>query len=117
MSKVWEPWTPGVGERVRVRLSAECEAQTFEATPPASIDDDELRAMMQSGVDVANQFATDNWIKGHPPAVDGACGVVTNVDRDMEYGHYYRVMFEQTVEPGAFVGIDLAAIELEPINA
>ena len=101
--------------RVRVRLSSECQTECVNAAPPPTVSDDELRAMMRSGVDVATRYRGDNWVTGHPEAVDGVSGTVTSVDRHSDMrGHYYRVMFDQTVDPGALIGMDLAAAELEP---
>lgn len=41
---------------------------------------------------------------------------MTDVNRSMDFGHYYRVMFDDAIEPGAYIGLDLAAIELEPVE-
>lgn len=116
-SDIWEPWQPTVGQRVRVRLSPECKTACVNAAPPPTVMDDQLRSMMRNGVDVARRYQGDTWIEGHPAAVDGVEGEITSIDRaDEMMGHYYRVMFDQTIEPGALIGVDLAAIELEPIS-
>ena len=115
MSDIWEPWLPVIGQRVRIRLSAECQARMFEARPSPWVRDDDLREMMRNRVDVANRFARDEWHDGHPDGVDGAEGTVTDINRALDFGHYYRVMFDETLGPGAHIGGDFAAIELEPI--
>lgn len=118
MTEFWEPWQPEIGQRVRVKLNGECQVEAHGAAPPPTVSDDELRSMMQAGEDVANRYYRDEWITGHPEVVNGVSGTVTSVDRRSDMaGHYYRVMFDQTVEPGALIGIDLAAVELEAINA
>lgn len=117
MSDVWEPWQPVIGQRVRIRLSLECQARAYHAAPPPSVSDDDLREMMRARVDVANRYAHDEWKTGHPEVLDGAEGTVTDVNRAIDFGHFYRVMFDEAIEPGAYIGIDLAAIELEPVNA
>jgi hypothetical protein len=71
--------------------------------------------MMRARVDVANRYAHDEWREGHPDELDGVEGTVTDINRAMDFGHYYRVMFDRTVEPGAYIGLDLAAAELEPL--
>lgn len=114
---IWEPWMPTIGQRVRVRLSAECQVTAYNASPPPSVSDDELREMLVSRMDVAQRYARDEWITGHPEVIDGAKGMVTDINRALDFGHYYRIMFDATIEPGSFIGIDLAAIELEPLSA
>lgn len=116
MSDIWEPWRPEIGQRVKIRLSAECQVRAFSASPPPGVSDDDLREMMRARVDVANRYAHDEWRDGHPEWLDGSEGTVTDVNRAMDYGHYYRVMFDEAVGPDSYVGIDLAAIELEPIQ-
>ena len=117
MGDIWEPWRPEIGQRVRVRTSAECRVNAYEATLPPGVDDDTLRRLMLDRMDVANRFATDTWITGHPECVDGAEGIVTDVRREAGMqGHYYHVMFGEAVGPEAVVGIDMAAIELEPAD-
>lgn len=114
--RVWEPWVPEIGQRVRVRLSAECQTRMNHASPPPSVSDRTLRDMMRARVDVAARFARDDWMTGHPGAMDGVEGTVTDIDQTLDDGHYYRVMFDRNTEPDDYVGCDLAAIELEPIS-
>ncbi len=115
-STIWEPWQPEVGARVRVRLSNECRVGCREAAPPPHVSNDDLRAMMRTGIDVGVLYARDIALtSGHPAQCDGIAGTVTLVDRDPDKsGHYYQVMFDHLVEPGALIGMDLAAIELVP---
>lgn len=114
---VWEPWRPEIGQRVRIRLSAECQSRGYHAAPPPSVSDDELREMMRARVDVASRYARDEWSTGHPDVVDGIEGSVTDINRALDYGHFYRVMFDVAIGDGAFIGMDMAAIELEPTGA
>ncbi len=118
MSEIWEPWRPEIGQRVRVRLSAECKTECHGAAPPPTVSDDELRTMMRAGEDVSTKYYRDEWIAGHPEGFDGARGMIVSIDRQAGMaGHFYRVMFDETVEPGAYIGGDLAAVELELVNA
>lgn len=115
---VWEPWRPEIGQRVRIRLSAECQAVMHAAAPPPTVSDDELRNLMSRGVDVATMFARDNQETGHPRCLDGVRGEITAVYRDdAALGHYYRVLFDDVVGVNMYIGGDFAAIELEPISS
>lgn len=98
----YEPWHPEVGQRVRVRLSGECNLPTRAGTPSAHMQ------------------------PGHDVKFDGLIGTVTDrsliCDDDREfldhYGHLYEVEFDIPVLIGntVFQAEDLAAIEIEPID-
>lgn len=113
MSNIWEPWTPQIGQRVRVRLSAECLSSGVVTHAP--VDNAALRALIESGGD-ANQWGVESEETGHPPEIDGVEGTVLAIDRAIDDGHYYRVWFDAPVRPSECWGLDMAAIELEPVQ-
>lgn len=102
----WEPWTPQLGQRVRVRLSGECR-EHFTAYQD---DTPYFRPVP------------------HYAEEDGRVGAVTEVRQD-EQGHRFYVDFEEPfrlrrryelfrgwVSP-RLMGACYAAIELEPLGA
>lgn len=103
---LWEPWSPKVGDRVRVRISAEC----VPAMPLDSV------------------FARAGCVHHHR-AEDGAIGTVDRVDSVSRSGHRvpghpYHVAFDpgsmfpvQTRSARYLIeGMVYAAIELEKID-
>lgn len=100
--RFYEPWAPAVGQRVRVRLSGECQA-------PVQPDTNFYRVIT----------------KGHHELIDGVTGEVCvhpdlNGSGDLyaEHGHFYDVRFDHGIKipgtPFVMVGDTFAAIELEP---
>lgn len=117
MSDIWEPWVPEIGQRVRVRLSGECRVEKQLVTPPPHVSDDEVRRRTFAGEDVATIYSVTKHHTDHPEQFEGETGTVALVDRSEELsGHYYRVMFDRLVQPGRYLGVDLAAVELEPVS-
>ena len=97
MSDFYEPWTPEVGQRVRVRISAECQ----------------VRPDPGSGADRSG-------VIGHVEWEDGLTGVVMPhpVGEAMAaQGHRYMVKWDQEriLDDERFNASPYAAIELEPI--
>lgn len=90
----WQPWAPKVGDRVRVRLSAECLAHELAADPA-----------------VVRQ-------------IDGQHGVVLSVSQTARPGHPYWVRIAapfpaahpRTGYPGVVTSGVFAATELEPLT-
>jgi hypothetical protein len=111
---VWEPWRPEIGQRVRVRVSAECQAGGVATRAPMS--NRALRDLIESGGD-ANGWGVASPQEGHESEIDGVEGTVIAIDRRVEHGHYYRVWFDKPIMPMVLLGLDLAAIELEPVDA
>ena len=98
MSEFWEPWQPEIGQRVRIRLSAECNVS----------------------------WCDDRYRDGHPIEADGATGTVVKDRPDPPlWGatHPYVVVFDEPIVAPLFAdgresmwhGNYFAAIELEPI--
>ena len=94
----WQPWTPKVGDRVRIRLSGECQAEVQAGSP-----------MHRAGM-----------LSGHVPDEHGMTGTVDMVN-SREYvrdQHPYLVQFDRPL----FLGNDCscgdlyAAAELEPLE-
>lgn len=96
-AEVWEPWQPKVGQRVRVRLSAEC---NMEYSP-------ETR-----GVRVSK-----HPVFGHPDVLDGMVGKVISVGLYSNH-HPYSVHFMDRYEwlDELWCCHSFAAIELEPVE-
>lgn len=101
---LWEPWQPTVGQRGRVRISAECR------TP--------------NKVRHAHTYQLLGRRFGHRSEVDGATGVVDEVydpegiDAESR-SHRFHVRLDTKIlipKVGYFVGIALAAAELEPAD-
>jgi hypothetical protein len=94
----WEPWTPKVGDRVRVRLSPEC------------------RHERQSS-------STREMIGSHIPEENGRVGTVApwpNPTWPRRNGHDICVVFDVPIAVTAwrhFYGCAFAAIELVPLDA
>lgn len=92
----WEPIAFRVGDRVRVALSDEC-AQDRAGTLRGELTREEM--------------AMPHW-----PQENGMIGVVVNIDRERESGHYYAVEFlppRPMVSNGMTVyGVTYAAIEM-----
>jgi hypothetical protein len=99
---VWEPWAPEVGQRVRVRISPECDARfiaryTLNGEPATGAEH-------------------------HFPEAHGATGIVTEVvtsGREAINGHRFHVQFDRGVSvpgTGHLLGICVAAIEMEPVQ-
>lgn len=91
MSDFWEPWQPKVGDRVRVRVSSECQQH------PHSID-----------VDTRD-------------GVDGLTGTVMDTGRSRRPGHPYFVVLDRPVPcrfnmSGFVHGAVCAAVELDPLE-
>ena len=94
---IWEPWTPTIGQRVRIRVSAECRARWNDS--PDCI--------------------------GHPETFDGRTGVFDEDDQgqghlpppETQATHPYGVTFDEPVwfDRYWWGGGWFAAIELEPI--
>lgn len=76
-----------VGDRVRVRLSAECRRFNGRRLPG------------------------DTWLFGHSDACDGLVGVVDTLHDD-QYGHPIFAVFRDLDNEGGF----FEAIELEPLD-
>ena len=75
----WQPWTPQVGDRVRISVSGECRASNQPDSP-----------LSRAGVTT-----------GHAPEEDGMTGTVVGVSNDhRRERHPYRVWFDRQV----FVG-------------
>lgn len=115
-SDVWEPWVPEVGQRVRVRLSAECRTEFEVARLAGQMTDDEARRRTLAGQDVFAFEDEDESFTTHPNHIDGVTGVVGLIDRSPDSdGHFYRVLFDVKLMPDAIVGAHLSAAELEPV--
>jgi hypothetical protein len=89
---IWEPWRPEIGQRVRVRISAECR-EDWGRGP-----------------------------EGHPSWADGLTGIVVdkpycvqNANPQALARHPYSVLLDED-GPGGTYGLRMAAIELEPIE-
>ncbi len=95
--KIWEPWTPEIGQPVRIRISGECELVGAPGTP-----------------------AGDAGERGHRPEEDGRTGVVIEHPLGINaagldaQGHRYRVRRDGPLIGGYRAGV-YAAIELEPL--
>ena len=95
-AEFWEPWTPQVGQRVRVRISAEC---NIEYPPDAD-------AVRFSG----------HAVFGHPSVLDGMVGKV--ISGFYSHHHPYNVHFSDRYEwlDKLWCCHSFAAIELEPVE-
>lgn len=96
-AEYWEPWKPEVGQRVRVRLSGEC---NFKGEPASACEE----------------------FGGHWAETNGHVGKVVEIDGSdilSEQGHRYLVHFPRLFRlPSGehFNCSDFAAIELEPVE-
>ena len=118
-TEYYEPWKPELGDRVRVRLSGECQDTPSEFDYPT-----------QSPIHVGwmqTLMRQVGWPdRGHPSAIEGTIGTVDQITHELEdlipdwwHGHWYSVWFDTPVVLGAGVvlsGIQLAAVELEPLG-
>ena len=103
MSDYWEPVTYNIGDVVRVRLSAECNARREEVT---ALSEEEI-------------VKQDMGNKAHPRMYDGKTGIVVDINREDELeGHFYRVAFLSAIPYKNFEyrGADFAWLELERIT-
>ena len=99
MELFWQPWRPQFGQRVRLRLSGECE----RVWPCCNAEDK---------------------VVGHPEVVGGATGTVTfcpaHINCASKYpDHPYLVRLDQTVmcpHGQAIVAAHFAALELDPLD-
>jgi hypothetical protein len=96
-----EPWTPKIGDRVRVVLNGECQ---FQAHPES-------------------HAAASGELRGHFDHEHGRTGTVVEPDHDAEFfaaqDHHYLVMYDEEVPlPDGYVctGDYYAACELEPLS-
>lgn len=96
MSDIWEPWTPQIGQRVRVSLSAECQ---FRYTTGIT-----HHPVMDGAIGVVRE-GVGHRCEGH------------------DAGHAYAVWFEPVLIETSSEGFPLrwvahcfAAIELEPVD-
>lgn len=110
MSGYWEPWRPEVGQRVRVRLSPECDRR-------------------QRHHDTGTGRITRGPL-GHYAVEQGRCGVVVACAPEMcgEYGrdhagHDVHVIYDQPFEiemaggaKAEAIGQAYAVVELEPLE-
>lgn len=98
MEHFWEPWTPTIGQTVRVRLSGECACPRRQPSPGRFVE--------------------------HYPAQDGMIGaVVAILDGDWpphEPGHVYQVSLPEVLHDdcigtmaGFFAACDLESVEEE----
>lgn len=95
-TEYWRPWRPAVGDRVRVRLSAECQVQGG----PLS-------------------YATEIGVRGHFAGEDGRLGTVINEGAYpylVAQGHLYEVRFDEFFYRGRYrvTKSCYPALELEP---
>lgn len=113
----WEPWQPQPGQRVRIRLSGECQAQFISGYSDLAV--------------LGASFQRNFKDSGHVPEEDGAEGTVVTSGvlgrlrevvsvPDTRSSHPYVVQFEPWL-PTPSVGGTLraaayAACELEPID-
>ena len=97
-----EPWVPVVGQRVRVRLSAEC----YHVVP--------------QGCSICHiTRLPEGSIRGHPDCLNGKTGTVIENKYDVVIiGHNYRVIMDNMYEwMGTFWHVHtFAAFELEPVD-
>lgn len=99
----WEPWTPKMGQRVRVRLSPECRGLSHEST-------------------VEEGYV--GYRVGHPEEIDGCTGTVGLFPPDMarihtDDSHPYWVDLKTSPYVkgrGYCYGTALAAAEIEPLD-
>lgn len=63
MSVFWEPWLPKIGDRVRIRISAEC--QTRWCRQDNHITDGEVAVVLMSGNDLAELAGGQQTTDGH----------------------------------------------------
>lgn len=96
----WEPWTPKVGDRARIRITGECELRYIKGCLHESLGN-----------------------VGHPLSYDGVEGTVVGVDSAgfyAERGHRFWVRTESRVDVGdGFLTKrydNWAAIELIPLD-
>ena len=98
---VWEPWQPQVGQRVRLRISPECEPHHDEDFNYSWDYSFALPAALRSG---------------HSGTIIGLVGGVF-----ADLGHPYHVEFDDPIQVpwwnGGLVATKCAAIELEPIES
>lgn len=99
---VWEPWTPKVGDRVRVRLTGEC--------PMHDVPNYPLRVHDMAGVILLDTR------EDHPFLVRQDAEASREVAQN---GHHWFVRFERVV--GIYFGQpincdDFCASELEPLD-
>lgn len=105
----WEPWQPKIGQRVRIRLSRECD---MRLDPDAGV--------VRRGDARAGDPA-------HNPDEDGRLGVVErhiepgkspSGDDSLRHGHawFVRWVVPMKVGRGSYSGADYAACELEPLE-
>jgi hypothetical protein len=101
--EVWEPWTPEIGQRVRIRVSPECP--------------------------VVHLSRLDDVLRGHHTDYTGEIGVVEGISRydpndheavsagDTNDGHDFYVSDHDLYPDGRWhrVSAFFAAIELEPV--
>lgn len=106
----WQPWTPRVGQRVRVRLSGECAARQHHH------DTDARRVTLGPG--------------GHYATEEGREGVIVACTRQLcaewrrdHWGHGVHVIYDEPFEieladgsAAKAIGQAYAAIELEPLE-
>ena len=95
----WQPWTPQVGDRVRVRLSGECRRENDPNSP-------------LSGAGV---------LEGHTLLRHGMTGTVDRLCRHSDcvrYGHVYTVILDEPIRLGddEYRADCFAAAELEPLE-
>jgi hypothetical protein len=98
----WQPWQWKVGDRVRVRLSGECQLEYHDLSPAKRI----------AGI-----------CNGHLSAEDGLTGTVVEYGNSpdihafaVKQGHPYSVQWDRNIRTGRFHwgGSNYAAAELEP---
>lgn len=97
----WEPWTPKIGQRVRVVLSGECQMQGSSDSPK-----EQLRGEAHGG---------EKW--------NGKTGTVVRINWRPELtrqGHRFTVDWDEpewiSGWPRGIKGDNYAAIELEPLD-
>ncbi len=89
-----EPWTPKVGDRVRVRISGECNRPNHW-----------------------DSWANDLGVKtGHLPICHGMTGIVFRIDARDDQHSYAVEFFDPLPWTEPFAADRFAAIELEPIG-
>lgn len=106
-TEFWEPWTPAIGQHVRIRLSAECQFQYRNGS--------QVKHFTQS------DGAVGRVIDRHESALYGGCR-----HDDHDPGHRFIVLFDPPVVVEqhdryryrhTLVSQCFAAIELEPLEA
>jgi hypothetical protein len=103
VAEFWEPWTPKIGDRVRVRLSVECDAQFRRSARGGDLSN------MRPHAPRGHYFAKEDGEVGH---VEGILGEGQLREHRPVRGHRFAVRYES--DPTKIGGY--AAIELEPLN-